>query len=480
MHKLSFTIILTLIALFVQAQSPHGKSFQIDCAQCHSSSNWSVNRSGMLFNHDNTSFHLVGQHKSVNCKDCHTSLDFKDKRQSCVECHTDMHNSTLGKDCARCHSPNSWIIQNTTEMHQQSRFPLLGAHRTADCTNCHQSASSLQFEPLGIECNNCHQKDFQNATSPNHVLGGYSTNCIDCHSSGSVSWNTIITDHSFFPLTAGHTIGCTECHVSGTYGKLPTDCNSCHLKNHTAAQIPSHTAAGIPNDCATCHTSTTWKPSSFNHTTNTGYELKGGHKTLVQCSDCHKGNLTAASQECITCHQVQYDNAPRHKQSAFPTNCLMCHTQNNWLENNFNHATTGFPLTGAHATVLCASCHTTGFKGTPTACYSCHATKYNSTTNPNHLSAKFPTNCESCHSTNNWTPSTFNHDVQYFPIYSGKHRGKWNLCSECHTNAGNYATFSCILCHEHNNKTSVDNDHKDERGYSYTSAACYNCHPTGN
>jgi hypothetical protein len=98
--------------------------------------------------------------------------------------------------------------------------------------------------------------------------------------------------------------------------------------------------------------------------------LKGGHKTLVQCSDCHKGNLTAATPECITCHQVQYDNAPSHKQSAFPTDCTICHTQNNWLENSFNHATTSFPLTGAHTTVLCAACHTSGYTNTPTACYS--------------------------------------------------------------------------------------------------------------
>ncbi len=68
---------------------------------------------------------------------------------------------------------------------------------------------------------------------------------------------------------------------------------------------------------------------------------------------------------------------------------------------------------------------------------------------------------------------------QFFPIYSGKHNGEWNACSDCHTNQSNFAVFSCIDCHEHNNKTDLDDKHKGEPGYSYTSAACYDCHPKG-
>jgi hypothetical protein len=112
-------------------------------------------------------------------------------------------------------------------------------------------------------------------------------------------------------------------------------------------------------------------------------------------------------------------------------------------------------------------------------CFSCHTAKYNATVNPNHLTAKFPTNCEICHSTTAWTPSTYNHDAQFFPIYSGKHQGKWTQCSECHNVPSNYASFSCILCHEHSNKASVDSEHSGNRNYSYVSSACYSCHPRG-
>ncbi|MEP7323537.1 MAG: hypothetical protein ABI761_16555, partial [Saprospiraceae bacterium] len=138
-----------------------------------------------------------------------------------------------------------------------------------------------------------------------------------------------------------------------------------------------------------------------------------------------------------------------------------------------------YVLSGAHATIAnqCATCHKGVYNGTtPKTCVGCHLTDYNTTTNPNHKTANFPTACESCHSQTAWSPSTFNHDAQYFRIYSGKHKQAWSQCSECHTNASNFAVFSCTNCHEHNNKTSVDKDHKGVSGYTYTPVSCYSCH----
>ncbi|MBM3436056.1 MAG: hypothetical protein FJY07_07585, partial [Bacteroidetes bacterium] len=74
-------------------------------------------------------------------------------------------------------------------------------------------------------------------------------------------------------------------------------------------------------------------------------------------------------------------------------------------------------------------------------------------------------------------PSTFNHDSQYFPIYSGKHNGKWDQCSDCHTNPNNYEVFTCLTCHT---QAETDNDHDEVPGYQYNSDACLACHPNGN
>jgi len=327
------------------------------------------------------------------------------------------------------------------------------------------------------------------------------------------------------------------------------ECKSCHQTNYNTSQVPNHIAAGISLDCKICHTATDWKPSSFNHTT-TGFTLTGSHAAVVQCSSCHKGNTTSASPVCISCHQTQYNTAPNHATQKYPTDCTMCHNTSNWLQSTFNHSNTSFPLTGAHISVDCISCHSAGYTGTSTACnschsadynqatnpnhktlglsstctdchttapgwqpakflnhssyfaltgahsaiandcaachkgvypntpktcYGCHAATYNSTKNPSHTAVQFSTDCASCHTVNAWVPSTFNH-TQYFPITSGKHTNI--ACNTCHTTAGNYAAFSCILCHTHN-KTETDGHHSGINGYSYTNAACYSCHPQG-
>jgi hypothetical protein len=71
------------------------------------------------------------------------------------------------------------------------------------------------------------------------------------------------------------------------------------------------------------------------------------------------------------------------------------------------------------------------------------------------------------------------HDALYFPIYSGEHRNEWdNNCQSCHITPGNFTSFSCIDCHEHN-QPEMNDEHDDVSGYIYQSEACYSCHPNG-
>ena len=334
MYRLSFLTGLFLFVNCVFGQPRHGKGFKIDCEMCHTEEGWEVILEKVKFDHSTTGFTLYGQHQFVGCKKCHKSLEFSKTRAECRDCHTEMHNNTVGWDCARCHNSKSWIIPNITQLHQQTKFPLLGRHATADCYSCHKSASLLQFEPLGTDCYDCHKGNYELTTSPPHANVGYSTNCIECHTITAPGWLGSSIHHSFFPLTGGHAISCVNCHSSGTFGKISKECNSCHSAN------------------------------------------------------------------------------------------------------------------------------------------------YNATTNPSHAAAQFPRTCESCHNINAWTPATFNHDGPYFPIFSGKHRGEWTQCSQCHQNSGNYASFTCLTCHEHN-QASMDNEHRGKTGYSYTSTSCYSCHPRG-
>jgi hypothetical protein len=103
--------------------------------------------------------------------------------------------------------------------------------------------------------------------------------------------------------------------------------------------------------------------------------------------------------------------------------------------------------------------------------------EFENTMNPDHQATGFSTDCASCHTTDpGWMPATFDHDAQFFPIYSGEHNGVWSDCVECHPNPSNYAEFTCITCHAN---PDTDNDHFGVPGYIYESTACLVCHPTG-
>jgi nitrate/TMAO reductase-like tetraheme cytochrome c subunit len=256
---------------------------------------------------------------------------------------------------------------------------------------------------------------------------------------------------------------------------------SCHQKDYAATTNPSHAAGGFPSTCENCHTIVSWRPAKFDHS-QTRFPLTGAH-TRTDCARCHPGGRYAGTpRDCYSCHQQDYASTtnPNHQASGFPTQCQSCHNTGAWRPANFDHNATRFPLTGAHTSVDCARCHPGGrYTGTPTDCYSCHQSDYAGTTNPNHQSAGFPVQCQSCHSTAAWRPASFDHDGLYFPIYSGRHRGVWSSCSECHVNPGNYGVFECILCHAHSNKAQVDSAHRGRSGYVYASTACYQCHRNG-
>jgi hypothetical protein len=218
-----------------------------------------------------------------------------------------------------------------------------------------------------------------------------------------------------------------------------------------------------------CHTPISWLGATFDHSL---FPLSGAHLS-ANCSDCHQGGVYGGTpNDCASCHIAEYNatTSPNHAAAGFPTSCQSCHTPTTWLGATFDHSS--WPLTGQHQSAQCSDCHQGGvFIGTPTSCVSCHLVDYNQTTNPNHAAAGFPTSCQSCHNTSGWFGATFNHS---FPL-TGPHN---QSCSKCHQNPADYAQFTCLACHEHN-QSKMNDVHSDVGGYTYSSPACLNCHPTG-
>ncbi len=180
MHRLSSIALFLFCVFSMQAQSPHGESMKIDCASCHDPGGWTSIIEPMLFDHDSTTFSLVGQHASLDCKMCHASMVFSDTPSECIACHTDIHSQSVGNDCARCHSPESWLVDHIPELHEENGFPLIASHSGLSCVECHVSEDNMRFDRLGNDCISCHEADFMATQSPDHVGSGFSTNCTDC------------------------------------------------------------------------------------------------------------------------------------------------------------------------------------------------------------------------------------------------------------------------------------------------------------
>lgn len=483
MRRLPYIILLFVFAvLSVHAQSPHGKNFDADCELCHESESWEVVPGKIKFEHASTGFELIGQHEAIDCRNCHSNLKFAEATFSeCISCHTDIHQGTVGKDCEKCHTPKNWMVEDINGLHQEGRFPLLGIHQVADCQQCHTRYVDLYFEPLNTDCYSCHSTDYLSTTSPNHSEAMFSTDCQVCHDFTASSWSAANIIHDFFPLVGGHAISdCFSCHeAGGDFSGLSTECFSCHQQDYEATADPNHIENNFPTDCEQCHNINAWIPASFDHNL-TSFPLTGKHVN-VNCSDCHESGFSGTPTDCYACHQQDYESVqdPNHVAGNYNIDCTECHTTNGWEDViNFNHSITQFELTGAHLTTDCTNCHSQGYNGTPVDCFSCHESEYNNSTNPNHQAAGFPTTCEDCHSTSDWTPADFDHDGQFFPIYTGKHSGEWDLCIDCHNVPNDFSVFSCIDCHEHNQQ-DMNEEHQGIEGYIYDSNECFACHPTG-
>jgi len=454
--------------------------FPTQCAACHGTSAW---RPASGVDHDKTRFPLTGAHRRVDCAKCHAGGQFKNTPTACYSCHQASYQATKNPDhiasgypttCASCHNTNAWKPASGVD-HDKTRFPLSGAHRRVDCARCHVGG---KYTGTPTDCYACHQANYRATTNPNHVAGGFSTQCTGCHTTSG--WRPAsFTDHSKtrFPLTGAHQrVDCARCHVGGRYTGTPTDCYSCHQANFQATKNPNHVAGGFSTQCATCHTNLAWRPASFNDHNKTRFPLTGAHQR-VDCARCHVGGrYTGTSTDCFACHQANYQGTknPNHAAAGFATQCQTCHTTSGWVPASFDHNRTRFPLAGAHRTVDCQKCHTGGrYAGTPADCYSCHQANYQGTKNPNHVTGAFPTACAGCHTVNGWRPATFSdHNKTRFPLTGAHQRVD---CARCHV-GGRYTgtPTDCYACHQATYQGAKNPNHV-AAGFP---TACLNCHTT--
>lgn len=117
---------------------------------------------------------------------------------------------------------------------------------------------------------------------------------------------------------------------------------------------------------------------------------------------------------------------------------------------DFNHMTTGFPLSGGHAAAACETCHTGGvFKGTPRNCDGCHATGKRIVATPkstSHIVTDAP--CESCHfNSATWLGARYNHGTAKPGQCATCHNGRISTAKPASHNTGRKSSESCDKCH---------------------------------
>ena len=285
--------------------------FSHDCLTCHSTISWKPS----TFNHSTTTFPLVGAHAAVTCASCHSNGVYKGLPSDCFSCHQANFNSTtnpnhttaqFSHDCLTCHSTISW--KPSTFNHSTTAFPLVGAHAAVVCGDCHKNG---QYKGTSAVCYDCHLTAFNNTSAPSHVTSQFSHDCLTCHS--NVAWKPATFNHSTttFPLVGAHaSASCASCHKNGVYKGTSTDCYICHQSDYNGTTSPAHATANFPTACISCHTSTAWVPSTFNHTLyfpiGSGDKHRPGRWTV--CTDCHNSPTNFKIFTCIACHE--HSNQP--------------------------------------------------------------------------------------------------------------------------------------------------------------------------
>ncbi|HYE94792.1 MAG TPA: cytochrome c3 family protein [Rubricoccaceae bacterium] len=275
---------------------------------------------------------------------------------------------------------------------------------------------------------------------------------------------------------------CTSCHQLGQRGIEPQKCLDCHtpIRDRIARRQGFH--ARVSRQCGSCHKDHAgrrfnpirFEGGRFDHS-QTGFRLVGQHFE-AECRDCHQpARITDAAvrrfiargdglvptylglpRECGTCHR---DDNP-HGNSFAGQSCGECHNPSGWGDaSGFNHAATGFPLTGPHARLDCESCHGTSgrFEGLSQACQSCHRPD---SPHGNQFAGR---DCDACHTVqSSWgSVPNFNHQRTDFPLV-GRHVQV--ACGGCHPGSGGNRQFegvphgTCETCHEDPHDDAFGND----------------------
>lgn len=298
-------------------RDPHAGRLGSVCSQCHSETGWrSIDMQS--FDHGRTRYALESAHRRTRCEACHpTGLTEPIARfENCTDCHGDHHlgqfaSRPAGEECDSCHDLEGFRpARFSSSAHQDSSYPLAGAHLAVACDACHLPLDSQQIQSL-LRSAEAQSRDFTGQAVHRYT----------------------------FPSTQ-----CTVCHAN------PHEESLARLM--------------LEEDCLTCHEIAGWRRIDFDHE-RTEYSLVDGHRR-AGCLDCHRVSspteeslrliFDGVSQDCVVCHQdPHFGQFAGEEDQAI---CTGCHSFESWKRLVFDHnRDSSFALDGVHVRVECGACH---------------------------------------------------------------------------------------------------------------------------
>jgi hypothetical protein len=506
----------------------HKAPFGTGCVACHASITWfGMPRSVGLAAHAKTQYKLTGKHDDVACSGCHKpSLPEETRYRKlafgrCLDCHADRHDKEFASrdsgECKTCHSTAGYRpTLFGVDLHASTKFALGGKHSAVPCSSCHKAPKPLLDLRLAKQaCADCHANPHGDQFAAEMAKGG----CAQCHQ--PTGWHVPKIDHKTWPLTGAHaTTACEGCHhpsaedrktgQGASYRGVPRNCGGCHEDQH----LGQFRLTAPIYECDKCHTTKAFKIQGFDHTAMTGWALTGAH-AKTDCTKCHQ---TAAlpnekptvrwrrtSHECNFCHANPHKEKPLTGQPKTAmvaqigttkatdgvagggaarssltegVSCGTCHSTTAWKAKDapagasggakFDHAKTGFPLTGQHMSATCVQCHNnTAIKRD---CVTCH-TDF-------HL-GRLSQSCDKCHSPTGWkvTKPFEMHRMTRLPL-TGMH--VLADCSQCHVRANEQrftdAPADCYACHQKDLQKPGIFPHGSTPSRPALSRDCSQCH----
>jgi hypothetical protein len=241
--------------------NPHRTKWIATCEACHQGSDkvWKDADARMTkAQHAETIFPLVPPHQKVHCTDCHAPArpnvpyssrypnprdpNYNRRPKDCEGCHQDEHRGQFIQKypkCIACHGLQGWKpAKFDRNMHQKTRYPLVGGHLNAECNACHTQNTAIKtrrYAETPTQCTACHKDIHYGQFRKNGI-----TTCEECHRS-AVKWSVLIFNHetqSKFKLGEAHRkVACKECHPLVSfdnglrlvqYKPIKSQCSDCH------------------------------------------------------------------------------------------------------------------------------------------------------------------------------------------------------------------------------------------------------------